>query len=299
MPSGSAEGKRLATSGLPPASDELGDLLAEQQADQFRVLAYHRAARTVRKLDRSISEIYTEGGRSALIALPTIGKGIAGAIEEMVLSGRWGQLERLRGESAPESLFQTLPGIGPKLAHAIHEHLHVDTLTDLEAAAHDGRLEKVPGIGPRLAESIRASLHQRFGQQKTLRSGAAEPSVAELLSVDADYRRQAAAGSLAMIAPRRFNPQHLAWLPILHTRHADWTYSVMFSNTARAHALRRTHDWVVIYFSHDHRDESMRTVVTETHGVLAGARVVRGREQECQDWYRIQAEQAIRPRTSR
>jgi hypothetical protein len=55
----------------------------------------------------------------------------------------------------------------------------------------------------------------------------------------------------------------------------------LFSNTARAHDLGRTHDWVVIYFYDDDHRESQCTVVTETHGPMTGKRVVRGREAEC------------------
>jgi hypothetical protein len=75
--------------------------------------------------------------------------------------------------------------------------------------------------------------------------------------------------------------QREAWLPVLHTERADWHFSALFSNTARAHELGRTRDWVVIYFSQDSGPEGQRTVVTETRGPLAGHRVVRGREAEC------------------
>ncbi len=49
----------------------------------------------------------------------------------------------------------------------------------------------------------------------------------------------------------------------------------MFSNTALAHQLKRTHDWAVIYFYDDHHQEGQQTLVTETHGPLQGRRVVR------------------------
>ena len=59
---------------------------------------------------------------------------------------------------------------------------------------------------------------------------------------------------------------------------------ILYSNTALAHKLQRTHDWVVIY---DERDgaEGRHTVVTEQRGALRGKRVVRGREHECSDYY--------------
>jgi putative hydrolase len=60
--------------------------------------------------------------------------------------------------------------------------------------------------------------------------------------------------------------------------------SVLFSNTAQAHKLAKTHDWVVIYYQKD-GPEAQGTVVTETSGPLKGKRVIRGREKECRQFY--------------
>jgi putative hydrolase len=100
--------------------------------------------------------------------------------------------------------------------------------------------------------------------------------------VDREYRSRAGAGELPMIAPRRFNPRREAWLPILHTERGPRHYTALFSNTARAHALGRTRDWVVIY-ADGALGERQWTVVTALSGVLRGQRVVRGRERECLD----------------
>jgi len=111
------------------------------------------------------------------------------------------------------------------------------------------------------------------------------PPIGLLLQVDQTYRASAEAGTLPTIAPRRFNPEGKSWLPVLHTRHGDWHFTALFSNTARAHELGRVHDWVVIYAEdRDHR-EHQYTVVTPPAGPLAGRRVVRGREAECRAWY--------------
>ena len=57
----------------------------------------------------------------------------------------------------------------------------------------------------------------------------------------------------------------------------------MYSNTARAHDLGRTRDWVVVYFYDDHHQEGQHTLVTETRLNLQGLRVIRGREAECRE----------------
>jgi DNA polymerase (family 10) len=120
------------------------------------------------------------------------------------------------------------------------------------------------------------------------RNLSAGPRVAQLLDVDREYREKAAAGELATIAPKRFNKAGRRWLPVLHTTRQGWHFTALFSNTARAHELHRTADWVVIYYYDNDHDEGQHTVVTETRGPLKGRRVVRGREAECGDIYAIE-----------
>ena len=109
-----------------------------------------------------------------------------------------------------------------------------------------------------------------------------------LLDIDERYRLRAGIGQLRTIAPRRFNPLGKAWLPILHVDESGWSFSAMYSNTARAHELNRTRDWVVIYAERDGYEDQY-TVVTEYRGPIAGRRVVRGRESECVRAYRRRA----------
>lgn len=238
------------------------------------------------ELKPEVAEILKQEGIRGLEALPGIGRGIASAIAELVTSGRWAQLERLRGDLDPVHLFQTVPGIGPELATKIHDELHIDTLEALENAAYDGSLQKLKGIGGRRLTALRASLAAMLGRTRRERHPVvAGPEVALLLAVDRQYLEQAYSGELPKIAPKRFNPQGEAWLPILHTEQAGWHFTAMFSNTARAHELAKTHEWVVIYFYDDHHQEGQHTLVTETHGPLQGRRVVRGRETECRRYY--------------
>lgn len=269
---------------------EAADLLHAQGANPFRVSAYRKAAATVLELPEDLQAIIEREGLPGLEALPNVGRGIAAALLEMTRTGRWTQLERLRGSADPVQLLTAVPGLGHRLAERIHEELHVDTLEGLELAAHDGRLESVPGVGPRRAAAIRASLQAMLSRSRPHRTLAATggddgPPVAMLLDVDAEYRRRAADGDLPMIAPRRFNPSGEAWLPVLHTTREPWHFTALFSNTAQAHQLGRTRDWVVLYFYDDEHAEGQHTVVTETHGPLVGQRVVRGREAECRACY--------------
>jgi DNA polymerase (family X) len=282
---------------------EMAALLEAQGDNAFRIAAYRNAAAMIAAQPRSLRELFQREGLAGLDALPTIGPGIAAAIAEIVQTGRWGRLDRLRGAAGVEAVFHTIPGVGMALAHRLHDELEVDSLESLEVAARDGRLERLPQIGPRRAAAIRASLTQMLDRARALRrvrpppaaeastgsaatAGAADvPSVDLLIEVDQAYRAGAEAGSLPTIAPRRFNPEAKPWLPVLHTRRGDWHFTALFSNTARAHELGRVRDWVVIYAEDRDHHEHQYTVITPSGGPLAGRRVVRGREAECRAWY--------------
>jgi DNA polymerase (family 10) len=267
--------------------EEVGSLLEQQGAGRFRVEAFRKGARTVRALPRPVSEILYKEGMNGLERLPGIGPVLARSIRSLVETGRLPMLERLRGASDPTALIATVAGIGPKLADRLHHDLHIGTLEDLETAAFDGRLARFEGIGPKRLAGVRDSLASRLGRTRAAGGPSlAEdlPPVADLLDVDREYREGVRSGKLPRIAPRRFNPKREAWLPILHVSHGDRHYTALYSNTARAHSLGRTRDWVVLYADGE-RGERPWTVVTESSGPLSGLRVVRGREQECLEHY--------------
>ena len=262
--------------------DEVASLLEEQSANQYRVQAWRSGAATIRNHARSVAELLHDEGMEGLDRLPGIGPALARAVREIVETGRLAMLERLRGDSDPIALLASVPGIGATLSERIHDDLHIDTLEALEIAANDGSLERVGGMGAKRVLGIRDALATRLGKRR--RNAEALPPVGELLDVDREYREGAAAGSLPKIAPRRFNPTHERWLPVLHTTRGPRQYTALFSNTATAHRLGRTHDWVVIYVD-GHDGERQCTVVTQPRGPLARRRVVRGREGECAEHY--------------
>lgn len=263
--------------------ERIADLLEAQDANPFRIASYRRAASHLRQWDRSAATQFRCGGVEALRAIEGVGEGLAATIAELVESGHVALLNRLESEIEPEKLLQRLPGVGPKLAHRLHDALGAVTLEELEQAAYDGQLDRIDGVGRKKAETIRAALAGMLGKRHAWRGTAGSlerPSVETLLAVDAEYRAGAARGTLQKIAPRRFNPERTAWLPIHHCTRDGWQFTALFSNTHRAHELGRTNDWVVIYYHRDRREDQC-TVITATSGPFAGQRIVRGREDEC------------------
>jgi DNA polymerase (family 10) len=267
--------------------DEIAAILEAQAANPFRVRAYRRAANTLRRLTVPALQILATHGTEGLDSLPGIGPSLARAIRDIESHGYSPILERLRGDSDAIRLFASVPGIGALLAARLHDELGLDTLQQLESAAHDGRLDQIAGFGPKRLAGIRDNLARRLSRVRAdggADEGHPPPSVGELLDIDREYLEKARAGELPRIVPRRFNPEGEAWLPILHAERGGRHYTALFSNTARAHRLGATHDWVVLYCD-DGALEHQWTVITSTFGPLTGKRIVRGRETECAAWY--------------
>ncbi len=278
----------------PPSNEQIAqqleriaELLEGQDANPFRIQAYRRAAETLRGLDEPAHAILAREGIAGLERLPNIGERLARSIEQYVVGGGIALLEHLQGAANYQRVLATVPGIGPKFAGRIYDELGVETLEELETAAYDGRLAQVEGFGNKRLRGVREALAGRLGSRRggtAQRQAGDQPAVEVLLDLDREYREKAEQNRLPRIAPRRFNPNGEAWLPVLNVERDGKRYSLLFSNTARAHELGTTHDWVVIY--RDDRDGGGQwTVVTVSQGPLKGKRAVRGRERECEAYY--------------
>jgi len=275
--------------------DDIADLLENREADAHRVRAYRDAGRSVRGSQASLPDLYSRKGEEGLREIPGIGQGLSSVIAEYLRTGHSSLHDDLVARADPVHLFRQLPGISEKLARRITKQLEVRSLEELELAAHDGRLKKLKGFGPERVRAVKEVLAGRLspgtrggreqsGEGQGNRGEPSRPPVSLLIDLDREYRDKARAGELEMIAPRRFNPEGKAWLPLMKTKRKGWSFTVLYSNTSRAHQLGKTHDWVVVYY---HRDgsEGQCTLVTASQGDLAGDRVVRGREQECRRHY--------------
>ena len=103
-------------------------------------------------------------------------------------------LDRLRGEADAIALLSTVPGFGRVLAERLHDELGLETLADLEAAAHDGRLETLAAFGAKRLAGIRDTLAERLGRIRLPAKTGTTATSRELLDVDREYREKAAAG---------------------------------------------------------------------------------------------------------
>ncbi len=147
--------------------DDIADLLEIEAANPFRVRAYRNAALTLRELGEDVRKLIERGGD--LTALPGIGEGLAGKIQEIVATGTCAMRESLR-KQFPADLTELLhlPGLGPKRVHTLYHDLGVHSTAQLERAARDGLVRELPGFGAKTearlldALAVHADTARRF-----------------------------------------------------------------------------------------------------------------------------------------
>jgi len=73
----------------------IGDLLEIKGEVIYKILAYRRAAETLREYNRDINAVWKEG---RLRDIPSVGQAIADKIDELLNTGQLGMYERLKAE---------------------------------------------------------------------------------------------------------------------------------------------------------------------------------------------------------
>ncbi|HYE94995.1 MAG TPA: helix-hairpin-helix domain-containing protein [Rubricoccaceae bacterium] len=202
---------------IGPSNEELAAVLEHMaelltklgEPNPYRVQAYLQAAAMIREHDEPLAELFGAGGRKALMELPGIGVSISTHIEQYIETGRLGLRDNLLEATDPVALLASVPGLGEALAYRVVRDLGITTLTELERAAHDGRLARLDGFGPRRLEALRLELNSilhraarrrvRRIRRQLVRLGAARrraEAAAERAALDAALREEEAMGAV-------------------------------------------------------------------------------------------------------
>jgi DNA polymerase (family 10) len=173
--------------------DQTADLLEIKGENQFRVRAYHRAARTIDGLPQSVRSMLSAG--ADLTELPGIGKDLAGKIADIVKSGHFELLDQLK-KQLPGQLgdMAALPGLGPKRVKLLYDKLKVRTLDDLRRAIKRGRLHELRGFGPTMEKKLADALAKPV-VVKRFKLAVAEAEAKALVGFLRDGGRVVVAGS--------------------------------------------------------------------------------------------------------
>ena len=137
---------------------EIGDLLEIKNENPFKIRAYRNAAETIVHLGTQVAEM-TGAER---LAIPGVGKDLAGKLGELVETGAVRYHQELLAEFPPTILdLLHLQGVGPKTVSLFYSGLGIRTLDELREAAGEGRLRALKGMGAKKEALILKALDER------------------------------------------------------------------------------------------------------------------------------------------
>ncbi len=178
---------------------ETADLMEIGAEDGFRIRGYRNGASVIESYPERIEDIVRNPERK-ITEVPGIGKGLAGAIEELCSRGSFGKRDTLLAKYPPTLLdLLRIQGLGPKGIALVYEHLKVATIDDLERVCNEQKLRELPRMGAKLEEKVLKSIAQYRQRTGRFLLSFAKKSAAELipyLSETGGLEKISAAGSL-------------------------------------------------------------------------------------------------------
>jgi len=194
--------EQLSNAAIADRFELMADLLELEGAVVYRVLAYRRAAKSLRETAESVARLSAE---RRLTSLPGVGETVAAKVAELLESGEIAALDKLVKRNPPgATTVMRIPGIGPKTARRIFTELNLETVDQVREAAEAHRIRTLGGMGQKTEDAILAGLKDGDGgPARRISIGRlmplAERIVAELGRCDAVVRCEPA-GSLRRFA---------------------------------------------------------------------------------------------------
>jgi DNA polymerase (family X) len=143
----------------------------EMEGVPFKPAAYERAALAVEALDTEVEDIYKRGGEKAPDKISGIGKGIAGHIKQLFVTGHFKEYDRLK-KKTPVNITELIAveGVGPKMVKVLWKKLKVKNLEDLENVASAGKIRKLPHFGEKSEKKILKGIEflKSFGGRRVI-----------------------------------------------------------------------------------------------------------------------------------
>lgn len=144
--------------------NEIAVLLELKGENVFKSRAYTSAARTLELLEDDLGTIIAE---NRLGSVKGIGSALQDKIIELHNTGKLAYYDELK-KSLPPVLLELLeiPGVGPKKAKALYDHLQIQNLADLETACQEHRVAALSGFGEKTEIRILEGIAQYRSYQK-------------------------------------------------------------------------------------------------------------------------------------
>ncbi|MCD6130303.1 MAG: DNA polymerase/3'-5' exonuclease PolX [Deltaproteobacteria bacterium] len=125
--------------------ERIANILEFKGENIFRVVAYRKAARSIRELTSPLSKIMEE---ERLTEIAGVGKDLATYIEEYIKKGKIVLYEQLKQEVSEELIdLSNIQGLGPKTLRKLYNAYNIGNLQDLKELIKDK--EELPEVGLR------------------------------------------------------------------------------------------------------------------------------------------------------
>jgi DNA polymerase (family 10) len=212
---------------MAASNKEIADLLfetgalLEMEGVAFKPRAFERAALAVESSDKDIASVYREHGIDGLLEIPSLGKGIAEHIKDIITKGDFAEHKRLK-KKIPVRVSELLQieGVGPKMIKTLWDKLRVKNLKDLETAVRVGKIRTLPHFGQKSQDKIQKGITflKKSGGRKSLgeawhdaevlkRMIASFPGIEHVVLAGSLRRRKETIGNIDMIAVAQ-DPAH-------------------------------------------------------------------------------------------
>ncbi|MGD0159880.1 MAG: DNA polymerase/3'-5' exonuclease PolX [Candidatus Bathyarchaeia archaeon] len=175
-------------------------ILLDMDDVPFKPRAYEKAAIAIDALEKDVEEIYRERGIKGLEEIPSVGKGIAEKIEELIKTGKLRYYEDLSAK-VPVDLdsLAGIEGLGPKKIKMLWKELKIKNMEDLEIAALAHKIRKLPKFKEKTELNILKGIEFAKKGQGRFILGLELPSIREIerrLKSLPEVRKAMAAGSV-------------------------------------------------------------------------------------------------------
>ena len=143
--------------------DRIANLLEIKGEIIYKILAYRRAAESIRILSSDLSGL----SEKEILDISGIGQAIAQKIQELLSTGKLDFIQKLESE-VPPTLIELLKvqDLGPKKVALFWKQAGITSLAELEQAAHADKLSSLPGMGIKSQAHILAGIEALKQEKK-------------------------------------------------------------------------------------------------------------------------------------
>ncbi len=160
--------------------ERMAHVLAFKGGDRFRIMAYERAAVSIRDLKEDLADVAEQG---KLQDVPGIGQDLSEMIEEYIDTRKMKRYTQECKGIADELIdLMSIPGLGPKTLALLHKEIGVTSFEDLKRCLEGEAVLQLKGFGQKKIDNIKRGIDLWLASQQRMLISVALPLAENLLA---------------------------------------------------------------------------------------------------------------------